>query len=124
MKNFPGRQIPARTYAHAFLGIGCGVTISGPHIVGPHDVRAGYQVQGDKVLEIGTGSGYQAAMLSYLTPNVYSIEIIPQLAAATDRIYTQAWPSAKYVGVRPYQAGKPPTAISAGRNMRPSTRSS
>jgi protein-L-isoaspartate(D-aspartate) O-methyltransferase len=41
----------------------------------------------DKVLEIGTGSGYQAAILSHLTPNVYSIEIIPELAsAARDRL--------------------------------------
>jgi protein-L-isoaspartate(D-aspartate) O-methyltransferase len=34
----------------------------------------------EKVLEIGTGSGYQAAILSLLTPKVYSIEIIPELA--------------------------------------------
>jgi protein-L-isoaspartate(D-aspartate) O-methyltransferase len=35
---------------------------------------------GEKVLEIGTGSGYQAAVLSELTPHVYTIEIIKQLA--------------------------------------------
>ena len=35
----------------------------------------------DRVLEIGTGSGYQAAVLSKLVQQVYSIEIIPELAA-------------------------------------------
>jgi protein-L-isoaspartate(D-aspartate) O-methyltransferase len=36
---------------------------------------------GDRVLEIGTGSGYQAAILAQLTDEVYSVEIIPELAA-------------------------------------------
>jgi protein-L-isoaspartate(D-aspartate) O-methyltransferase len=41
----------------------------------------------DKVLEIGTGSGYQAAVLSELTPHVYTIEIIPELATkAAERL--------------------------------------
>ena len=43
--------------------------------------------RGDKVLEIGTGSGYQSAYLSNLTPNVLSIEIIPPLAARTRALY-------------------------------------
>ena len=43
--------------------------------------------RGDKVLEIGTGSGYQAAILAELTPRVYSVEIIPELASsARDRL--------------------------------------
>ncbi|MYF87819.1 MAG: protein-L-isoaspartate O-methyltransferase, partial [Rhodospirillaceae bacterium] len=52
----------ARTYAHTFLDIGCGVTISGPHIVGRMTSELDVQ-PGDRVLEIGTGSGYQAALL-------------------------------------------------------------
>jgi protein-L-isoaspartate(D-aspartate) O-methyltransferase len=36
--------------------------------------------RGEKVLEIGTGSGYQAAILAEITPHVYTIEIIPELA--------------------------------------------
>ena len=83
-----------RTYAHSFLGIGCGVTISGPHIVGRMTSELDIK-PGDKVLVIGTGSGYQSSILSYLTPNVYTIEIIPQLAAATNKIYTQL-AAAKY----------------------------
>src|ERR1700743_1984565 len=43
--------------------------------------------RGDKVLEIGTGSGYQSAYLSNLTPNVWSIEIIPPLAKRTRALY-------------------------------------
>ena len=42
---------------------------------------------GDKVLEIGTGSGYQSALLTYLTSRIYSIEIIPELAARTRGVY-------------------------------------
>src|SRR5439155_21306031 len=41
----------------------------------------------DKVLEVGTGSGFQSAVLSYLTSRLWSIEIIPQLAARTRAVY-------------------------------------
>ncbi len=94
-EEFSRTRDAGRSYAHSFLDIGCGVTISGPHIVGRMtselDVRPA-----DKVLEIGTGSGYQAALLSYLTPHVFSVEIIPSLSEATDRIYTKLT-AAKYV---------------------------
>jgi len=75
-----------RAYEHAFLDIHYGVTISGPYLVGRMtgalDVKPG-----DKVLEIGTGSGYQSAFLAYLTDKVYTIEIIEALASETDQIY-------------------------------------
>ena len=77
-----------RAYAHAYLGIGYGVTISGPHIVGR--MTSALDIQpGEKVLEIGTGSGYQSAILSYLTDQVYTIEIIEPLEKETDGIYTE-----------------------------------
>jgi len=44
---------------------------------------------GDKVLEIGTGSGYQSAILSYLTKDVYTIEIIKPLFIETDALYRE-----------------------------------
>jgi protein-L-isoaspartate(D-aspartate) O-methyltransferase len=40
--------------------------------------------RGDKVLEIGTGSGYQAAVLAHLGVETYSVEIVPELARAAD----------------------------------------
>ena len=42
---------------------------------------------GERVLEIGTGSGYQSALLSYLTNAVWTIEIIPELAERTRGVY-------------------------------------
>jgi protein-L-isoaspartate(D-aspartate) O-methyltransferase len=75
-----------RAYEHAFLDIGFGVTISGPHIVGRMTSTVDPK-QGEKVLEIGTGSGYQSAYLSHLTDQVYTIEIIKPLAERTRGIY-------------------------------------
>ncbi len=77
-----------RAYEHAFLDIKYGVTISGPYIVGRMTTAIDVK-PGEKVLEIGTGSGYQAAVLAYLTDQVYTIEIIEPLASETDQIYTQ-----------------------------------
>ena len=75
-----------RAYEWHHLNIGFGVTITGPHTVARMtnvlDVR-----RSDRVLEIGTGSGYQSAYLSNLTPNVWSIEIIPALAKRTRALY-------------------------------------
>ena len=75
-----------RAYDSAFLDINYGVTISGPHLVGRMTQTLNVQ-KGDKVLEIGTGSGYQSAYLSNLTDKVWSIEIIKPLAARTRATY-------------------------------------
>ena len=77
-----------RAYDHAFLDIRHGVTISGPYLVGRMTAALDVQPE-DKVLEIGTGSGYQAAMLTYLSDHVYTIEIIDPLQKETDAIYTE-----------------------------------
>jgi protein-L-isoaspartate(D-aspartate) O-methyltransferase len=75
-----------RVYDIDFLDIGFGVTISGPGLVGR--MTSSIQVQrGDKVLEIGTGSGYQSAVLSNLTDKVWSIEIIQPLFERTRATY-------------------------------------
>ena len=75
-----------RAYDHAFLDIGYGVTISGPHVVSR--MTSAIDVKpGEKVLEIGTGSGYQSAYLANLTDKVWSIEIIKPLAERTRGIY-------------------------------------
>ncbi|MCA9256005.1 MAG: protein-L-isoaspartate(D-aspartate) O-methyltransferase [Phycisphaerales bacterium] len=69
----------ARAYADSPLSIGAGQTISQPYIVA-HMSELIDLAPHEKVLEIGTGSGYQAAVLSELTDNVYTIEIIESLA--------------------------------------------
>jgi protein-L-isoaspartate(D-aspartate) O-methyltransferase len=72
----PGLQREA--YADRPLPIGYGQTISQAYIVGL--MTEALQLKaGAKVLEIGTGSGYQAAVLSELTPRVFTIEIIHAL---------------------------------------------
>jgi len=75
--------VPAEQRPHAYgdgpLPIGEGQTISQPYIVALMTELLTVK-QGDRVLEIGTGSGYQAAILAELTPHVYTIEIVPTLA--------------------------------------------
>ena len=66
-------------YSDRPLPIGHQQTISQPYIVAYMSEAAEISTQ-DKVLEIGTGSGYQAAVLGEIAQKVYSIEIIPQLA--------------------------------------------
>lgn len=77
------RFVPASyrhlAYQNRPLPIGQDQTISQPFIVG-YMTEAAEIGSGEKVLEIGTGSGYQAAVLAELAKEVYTIEIIPQLA--------------------------------------------
>lgn len=76
----------SRSYDNAFLDIGFGVTISGPHLVGRMTTTIDVK-KGDKVLEVGTGSGYQSAYLAHLTDQVFTIEIIKKLAERTQGVY-------------------------------------
>ncbi|HBY60007.1 MAG TPA: protein-L-isoaspartate O-methyltransferase [Solibacterales bacterium] len=69
-----------QAYDDTPLPIGHGQTISQPYIVGLMTELLQLE-PGHKVLEIGTGSGYQAAVLARLAGRVYSIELIPELAA-------------------------------------------
>jgi len=69
----------AEAYADKPLPIGGGQTISQPYIVAFMTELLGVGPE-DTVLEIGTGSGYQAAVLGRLARQVYTIEIIPRLA--------------------------------------------
>jgi len=61
------------------LPIGCGQTISQPYIVA-FMTEVLQLDENSRVLEIGTGSGYQAAVLAEITPHVYSVEIVSKLA--------------------------------------------
>ncbi len=74
--------VPEKNRAHSYqdtpLAIGYGQTISQPYIVA--EMTRQLQLDSDsRVLEVGTGSGYQAAVLAELTPHVHSIEIIQPL---------------------------------------------
>ena len=85
--------VPMRHLRQAYndhpLPIGHGQTISQPSLVAMMTDLLQLEV-GDKVLEIGTGSGYQAAVLAEITDAVYTVEIIPELAntarAVLDRL--------------------------------------
>ncbi len=73
-----------RAYDDSPLPIGDGQTISQPYIVALMTSLLELKPN-DKVLEIGTGSGYQAAVLSHLAAEVYTIEIRPDLAHEAER---------------------------------------
>ena len=70
------------------LPIGYGQTISQPSLVAMMTELLELE-EGDSVLEIGTGSGYQAAILRELTEHVYSIEIIPELTGIARGVLDQ-----------------------------------
>jgi protein-L-isoaspartate(D-aspartate) O-methyltransferase len=70
---------PAQAYGDYPLPIGLGQTISQPYIVAFMAEAADVSAE-DRVLEIGTGSGYGAAVLAELASEVYTIEIVPELA--------------------------------------------
>jgi protein-L-isoaspartate(D-aspartate) O-methyltransferase len=85
-EEFVLRQHLGRAYDHAFLDIGFGVTISGPHVVSRMTSTIDVNL-GEKVLEIGTGSGYQSAYLANLTDKVWTIEIIKPLSERTRGVH-------------------------------------
>jgi protein-L-isoaspartate(D-aspartate) O-methyltransferase len=75
-------------YADQPLPIGCGQTISQPYVVAAM-TEAARLAPGARVLELGTGSGYQTAVLCELGCDVYSIEIVAELAAAAAAALTR-----------------------------------
>jgi protein-L-isoaspartate(D-aspartate) O-methyltransferase len=85
---FVPENLRAVAYEDHPLPIGYGQTISQPFIVGLMTQSIEPKV-GMRILEIGTGSGYQAAVLAELGADVYTIEIIPELAKqAAQRLNT------------------------------------
>jgi protein-L-isoaspartate(D-aspartate) O-methyltransferase len=84
--------IPERMHDMAYsdgpLPIGHGQTISQPYIVAVMSEALGLK-PGMKVLEVGTGSGYQAAVLAQMGLDVYTVEYLPELAALAERLLRQ-----------------------------------
>ena len=88
---FVPREMQQMAYMDTPLPIGQGQTISQPYVVAVMTELA--QIRpGEKVLEIGTGSGYQAAVLAGLTDKVFTVEVLPSLAAgAENRLKTMGY---------------------------------
>lgn len=78
---FVTEDMLSRAYEDYPLPIARGQTVSQPYIVALMSELAGLS-GGEKVLEIGTGSGYQAAVLAELAAEVYTVELFPDLAEA------------------------------------------
>ena len=88
---FVPRDIKFRAYDDNPLPIGCGQTISQPYIVAYMTELLRLDRE-SVILEIGTGSGYQAAILSVLVKKVYSIEIIEELErSARERLQKRGY---------------------------------
>jgi len=85
---FVDEALASRAYEDTALPIGYNQTISQPYVVA---AMTDLIVQGNpqKVLEIGTGSGYQAAVLAALVPKVYTVERIEPLAAQARQRFRQ-----------------------------------
>jgi len=99
MRNAPRHEfVPQKLVKHAYkdrpLAIGFGQTISQPFIVA---LMTELLNLNDKsvVLEIGTGSGYQAAILAEMGANVYSVEIISELAERASKVLNTLYPEIK-----------------------------
>jgi len=81
-------ELQSSAYNDMPLGIGHGQTISQPYMVAL--MTEALELKGEeKVLEIGTGSGYQAAILAELARKVYSVERIPELAEAAVKLLSE-----------------------------------
>ena len=100
---FVSLSLQAEAYADSALPIEEGQTISQPYIVAL--MTQLLEVQGpERVLEVGTGSGYQAAVLAELVRHVYTIEILPGLAkTAAARLRTLGYKNVEVVAGDGYQ---------------------
>ena len=103
-----------KAYDDQPIAIGDGQTISQPYMVAAMTEAAGVE-PGDRVLEIGTGSGYQAAILAHLGAEVITLERIPRLAeSARERLFRLGYRGVRVVsedGSAGYPAGAPYAAI-------------
>ena len=80
---FVDEALASRAYEDTALPIGLGQTISQPYVVARMTEALLDGLKGARVLEIGTGCGYQTAMLAPLVKDIYSVERIPELLRKT-----------------------------------------
>ncbi len=80
---FVDEALASRAYEDTALPIGHSQTISQPYVVAKMTEALLTEFRGDKVLEIGTGCGYQTAVLAPLVKEIYTVERIPELLRKT-----------------------------------------
>jgi protein-L-isoaspartate(D-aspartate) O-methyltransferase len=80
---FVDEALASRAYEDTALPIGLGQTISQPYVVARMTEALLDGLQGGRVLEIGTGCGYQTAVLAPLVTEIYTVERIPELLRKT-----------------------------------------
>ena len=80
---FVDEALASRAYEDTALPIGHGQTISQPYVVAKMTEALLEDFEGEKVLEIGTGCGYQTAVLAPLVKEIYTVERIPELLRKT-----------------------------------------
>jgi len=85
---FVPKLLRGLSYTDRPLPIGKGQTISQPYIVALMTELAGI-MDDDRILEIGTGSGYQTAILAELSQEVYTVEIIPEFAERAEGLLNE-----------------------------------
>ena len=106
---FVPKHLRHAAYADSPLPIGGGQTISQPLMVAVM-VQAAQLTSGDHVLDVGGGSGYQAAVLAQICRDVVSIELLPELAERMRRNLEQAEITNVRVVVGDGSEGYPPAA--------------
>lgn len=92
-KKFVSKKYGGLACKDSPVSIGCGQTMSQPYtvafmthlLIGDKSKATSNKIKKWRVLEIGTGSGYQAAVLSELVKEVYTVEIIPKLAEKANK---------------------------------------
>jgi protein-L-isoaspartate(D-aspartate) O-methyltransferase len=80
---FVDEALASRAYEDTALPIGMGQTISQPYVVARMSEALLDKMEGDRMLEIGTGCGYQTAILAPLVKEIYTVERIPELLRKT-----------------------------------------
>ena len=80
---FVDEALASRAYEDTALPIGMGQTISQPYVVARMSEALLDNMQGDRLLEIGTGCGYQTAVLAPLVKEIFTVERIPELLRKT-----------------------------------------